>query len=190
MNIISKIQKKVCFSAYMFLFKNMPLSNAKPNLGQRWLRNFCARHFMVDGFIHPTANIEKGALLSPHAISLGENSGIGMSCRLLSHVTFGKNVIMGPYCFFCTKNHEFNRLDIPIIKQGYRPIQPIVVGDDVWFGQGVIVLPGVHIGNGCIIGAGAVVTKDVPDYAIVGGNPAKIIKYRSNENNYNNANIQ
>ena len=57
----------------------------------------------------------------------------------------------------------------------------INVGNDVWIGNNVIVMPGVTIGNGAVIGAGAVVTKDVPPYAIVGGNPAKVIKYRFTE---------
>lgn len=53
------------------------------------------------------------------------------------------------------------------------------IGDDVWIGTNVIILPGVNVGNHCIIGAGAIVTKDIPDYAIVGGNPAKIIRMRN-----------
>ena len=53
------------------------------------------------------------------------------------------------------------------------------IGDDVWIGTNVIILPGVNVGSHCIIGAGAIVTKDVPDYAIVGGNPAKIIRMRN-----------
>ena len=56
------------------------------------------------------------------------------------------------------------------------------IGDDVWIGTNVIILPGVNIGSHCIIGAGAVVTKDVPDYAVVGGVPAKVIRYRTEGN--------
>ncbi|NUP29519.1 MAG: CatB-related O-acetyltransferase, partial [Nocardia sp.] len=55
------------------------------------------------------------------------------------------------------------------------------VGNDVWFGNGVTVLPGVRIGHGAIVAAGAVVTRDVPDYGIVGGNPARLIRYRYDE---------
>ena len=61
--------------------------------------------------------------------------------------------------------------------QGSR-IAEVVIGNDVWIGMRVIIMPGVKIGNGVVIGAGAVVTKDVPDFAIVGGVPAKIIRYR------------
>ena len=57
-------------------------------------------------------------------------------------------------------------------------LKKVTIGNDVWIGTRVIILPGVTVGNGVIIGAGAVVTKDVPDMAIVGGVPAKIIKYR------------
>lgn len=59
-------------------------------------------------------------------------------------------------------------------------VEPVVIGDDVWIGTRVIILPGVKIGNGVIIAAGAVVTKDIPDYAVAGGVPAKVIKYRNN----------
>lgn len=64
----------------------------------------------------------------------------------------------------------------------------IVVEDDVWIGQNAIILSGVHIGRGAIVAAGAVVTKDVPDYAIVGGNPAKVIKYRFSDEIINELN--
>lgn len=57
----------------------------------------------------------------------------------------------------------------------------VVIGSDVWIGTGVIILSGVHLGHGSVIAAGAVVTKDVPQYAVVGGNPAKLIKYRFND---------
>ena len=63
-------------------------------------------------------------------------------------------------------------------QQWSLPKQKVIIGDDVWIGTRVIILPGVRVGTGSIIGAGAVVTKDVPDYAIVGGVPAKIIKFR------------
>lgn len=62
-------------------------------------------------------------------------------------------------------------------QQGMR-VSEVIIGNDVWIGMRVIIMPGIKVGNGVVIGAGAVVTKDVPDYAIVGGVPARIIKFR------------
>lgn len=77
-----------------------------------------------------------------------------------------------------TSSHNTARTDIPMNQQGHLEKKEVVIGDDVWIGRRVIILPGIKIGNGVIIGAGAVVTKDVPDYAVVAGVPAKVIKYR------------
>ncbi len=90
--------------------------------------------------------------------------------------------MMGQECAILTTNHRFDRLDIPMNEQGCSEIKPVVIGNDVWIGMHCIILPGVHIGNGAIIGAGSVVTKNVPDFAIVGGNPAKLISFRKQVN--------
>ena len=84
---------------------------------------------------------------------------------------------MGPNVTILTHTHIIDRTDIPMGQQGMR-IAEVVIGNDVWIGMRVIIMPGIKIGDGAVIGAGAVVTKDVPDFAIVGGVPAKIIKYR------------
>ena len=65
-----------------------------------------------------------------------------------------------------------------MIQQGYTEMKPVYIDDDVWIGRRVLIMPGVHIGTGAIIAAGSVVTKNVEPYSIVGGNPAKHIKYR------------
>ena len=85
--------------------------------------------------------------------------------------------MMGPNVTILTHTHIIDRTDIPMGQQGMR-IAEVVIGNDVWIGMRVIIMPGIKIGDGAVIGAGAVVTKDVPDFAIVGGVPAKIIKYR------------
>lgn len=86
---------------------------------------------------------------------------------------------MGPDVLIITQNHRFDQLDLPMWRQGFSPSEPVIIGNDVWVGTRAIILPGVTISKGAIIGAGAVVTKDVPEYAIVGGNPARLIKYRT-----------
>lgn len=85
--------------------------------------------------------------------------------------------MMGPDVTILTHTHNIERTDIPMGQQGMR-VAEVVIGNDVWIGMRSIIMPGVCIGNGVVIGAGAVVTKDVPDFAIVGGVPARIIKYR------------
>ena len=114
---------------------------------------------------------------------IGENSGIGIRSVIPPMVKIGDNVMMGPDCHIFTAFHEYSRTDIPMIQQGYSERKPVVIGNDVWIGIRTIIMPGVHIGNGCIIGAGAVVTKDVPDYAVVGGVPAKVLRFRNKKEN-------
>ncbi len=77
-----------------------------------------------------------------------------------------------------TNTHNFENCDIPMRTQGLKNIS-VTIEDDVWIGSRVIILPGIKIGKGSIIGAGAVVTKDVPEYSIVGGVPAKLIRSRN-----------
>ena len=94
-------------------------------------------------------------------------------------VTIGDHVMMGPECVLLSHNHRFDRLDIPMCQQGFSEEQPIHIGNDVWIGTRAIILPGVTVGAHSVVGAGAVVTKDVPPYAVVGGVPAKILKMRN-----------
>jgi maltose O-acetyltransferase len=110
-------------------------------------------------------------------IEIGDYSGLGKNC----HITFAKigcDVMMGQNFTYIHRNHRFDRTDIPMRLQGYDERQCLVIDDDVWIGANVLVLPGIHIGKGAIIGAGALLTVDVPPYAIVGGNPAKLIRMR------------
>lgn len=88
---------------------------------------------------------------------------------------------MGEDVLFLGGRHNFERIDIPIGKQGSQDEKdPLLIENDVWIGARVTVLPGCkHIGTGVIIGACSVVTKDIPDFAIVGGNPAKVIRFRN-----------
>lgn len=124
-------------------------------------------------------NIEKGADFGKgNGIIIGNNSGIGVNCEVRGPLEIGENVMMGPEVSIMTSSHNTLRTDIPMCKQGHLPKEKVTIKNDVWIGRRVVIMPGVTIGNGVIIGACAVVTKDVPDYAVVAGVPAKIIKYR------------
>ena len=145
------------------------------NIGQKQIRAFCGK--LILSKCGKNVNIEKGAIF-PSSAELGDNSGIGIRAQINGKVIIGKNVMMGPDVCIYAINHAFNRVDIPMNFQGFAPEKPVVIGDDVWIGARVIILPGIRIGTGAVIGAGAVVTRDVPDYAVVGGNPARILKMR------------
>ncbi|MBQ1412352.1 MAG: transferase, partial [Clostridia bacterium] len=100
------------------------------------------------------------------------------NAMLHGKVIIGKNVMMGSDCVIYVRNHRFDRTDIPMMKQGFTEEEPVIIEDDVWIGGRVSILPGVRIGTGAVIAAGAVVTKDVESYSVVGGNPARVIKKR------------
>lgn len=105
----------------------------------------------------------------------------GMTVIGAGDVTIGNNFHSGQGCYIVTQNHDYDfGNEIPYAKD-HSIIKPVVIEDNVWLGINVIVLPGVTIQEGAIIGAGSVVSKDVPKYAIVGGVPAKVIKYRDIE---------
>lgn len=86
--------------------------------------------------------------------------------------------MMGPNVTIYGSNHVFDSTDIPMRKQGMKKYPPVVIEDDVWIGGHVIIMPGLTIKKGTIIGAGSIVTKNFPEYSIIGGNPAKFLKSR------------
>ena len=110
---------------------------------------------------------------------IGTNTWIGQRCFFHSAggIEIGKAVGIGPEVKILTSAHADNDEDIPIL---YHPVHfsQVVIKDGADIGIGAIILPGVVIGFGAQVGAGAVVTKDVPDYAVVAGSPAKILRYR------------
>lgn len=108
-------------------------------------------------------------------IFLGDYVFMNYNCVILDEapVSMGNDVLVGPNCGFYTAIHP---LDTQKRRRGFETAKPITIGNDVWFGGGVTVLPGVTIGNNVVIGAGSVVTKDIPDNMIAAGNPCKVIR--------------
>lgn len=160
---------------YNLLGKHMPLSDSRFSFGSKKVRALCGR--LILDHCGNNVNIEKGAQFDSR-ISLGDNSGIGVNAFISAHVSIGNDVMMGPDCVILTSNHGFASLETPMWKQPSSEPKPVKIEDDVWIGARVIILPGVHVGTGSVIGAGSVVTHDVEPYSIVGGNPAKLIRYR------------
>ncbi|MDE6134064.1 MAG: sugar O-acetyltransferase [Muribaculaceae bacterium] len=108
-------------------------------------------------------------------ISVGKNFYANFNLVILDEapVTFGDNVFIAPNCGFYTAGHP---IDPSERRLGLEFASPITVGDDVWIGAGVTVLPGVCIGDRCVIGAGSVVVNDIPPNSVAVGNPCRVIK--------------
>lgn len=173
---MGKISRKIGALFYYSVAKHLPSSCSGIKVGQKAFRAFCGKLMLKQ--CGKKVNIEKGATFS-NRVSLGDYSGIGVNARIGGTCTIGSYVMMGTDVIVITHNHAFDRTDIPMMHQGFEDERPVVIEDDVWIGDRVIILPGVHVGKGAILAAGAVVTKDVPAYAIVGGIPAKVIKFRA-----------
>lgn len=124
---------------------------------------------------------EDSVIYPPFWCDYGYNIEMGKGC-LANHgltildgakVRFGDNVLIGPGCYFHTAGHP---IDPDQRKQWLVYTKPITVGNNVWFGAGVHVLPGVTIGDNAVIGAGSIVTKDIPADCVAVGNPCKVVK--------------
>jgi len=131
--------------------------------------------------ILPNVDAQAVEILSPFMVDYGYNIFIGAG-SFLNHnvylmdcatIRLGKNVFVGPNCGFYTAIHPF---DVVERAAGLETCKPIVIGDDVWIGGDVTILPGVKIGSGCVIGAKSLVTKDIPDNVLALGNPAQVVK--------------
>lgn len=172
---------------YQFLYyafaRKLPKSTV-PMIGKmasRLRRRCCKKLFAACG---GELNVEQGAYFgSGKDVRVGTLVGIGKDFTLHNCIlTIDDNVMMGEEVMILGGGHHFERLDVPMSSQGAKEKTALHIESDVWIGARALILPGCsRIGTGAIIGAGAVVTRDVPDYAIVGGNPAQVIRYRKNE---------
>lgn len=152
----------------------------------------------------PSSFFPGGIFFNKLRVGLASNLlTIGKNCKIQPRVNFGdgNKIVIGDYCMInenvyiqtaiignyvmiapnvalYANNHLFDHTDIPMVLQGKSSEVPCIIEDDVWIGRGVVVMPGVRIGTGSIIGSGAVVTKDVAPYSIMGGVPAKLLKKR------------
>ena len=165
---------------YYGLARHLPRSSRPLGIGRlsrRTREALCRRIFDKCG---KDINVEHGATFGDGSgITIGSCSGIGINAIVnpLGGIVIGDNVMMGEDVVIMTENHRFDDVSKPMRLQGYQR-SPVIIEDDVWIGLRVIILPGVKIGRSSVIGAGAVVTSDIPPYSIAGGVPAKVIKQR------------
>lgn len=179
LDLLSKLGGAFFLLIYYGFAQHLP-SSYSPMAGKTFnaTRRFCCRRiFKYCG---------KNTVIDRHAyfgngrfLVLGDYSSIGENCVVPKDTTIGKYVMMAPEVHIVANNHTFSDTEKPMCFQGSIEGQsPTVIGDDCWLGVRAILTPGHHIGKGSIVAAGAVVTKDVEPYSIVGGNPAKLIRKR------------
>lgn len=144
------------------------------------------REEILKKILHTDQLSEGLEVLSPflcdygYNIHLGNHVFVGHDCYFMdgAKITVGDNVFIGPSCGFYTAVHPMNYADR---NKGLEKALPVTIGDNCWLGAGVRILPGVHIGNGCVIAAGSVVTKDIEDNSLAAGVPA-VVKKKIDQN--------
>ena len=163
----------VCWILYYCVAQFLPLSYRPFGGLWRALRGSLVRGLASAGCdINIESRVEFG---SGRNLRIGSHSGIGPRSQV-GDLTIGDGVIIGPELLALTTNHRFDDPGVWIGRQGYSDSQPIHIGEGSWIGARVTILPGVTIGRFAVVGAAAVVTRDVPDYAVVAGNPARTIR--------------
>lgn len=171
------IKRSVCWILYYLFARHLPGNYTRYSFGSKSVRAFLCRPL----FKKFGKNVDIGNKVifnNLRGSEIGDNSGIGAYSQI-GTVKIGDNVMMGTECLILSQNHQFDDISKPMRKQGFKKDEPIIIEDDVWIGNRVIILPGVKVGQGSVVGAGAVVTKDVESYTIVAGNPAVVIRKRN-----------
>jgi virginiamycin A acetyltransferase len=175
-SIMSRIKRGMQKKAYTELLRK----------DERYRNNRIGPHVDLGNAVLRGGCVIKAPVVLRGNITIGKYSTIGQEC-----VLHGGTILMGNYCQLGPRvaiyalNHPMNRVSPYINRELFDGRlknaaldEPIIIGNDVWIGYGALLLPGVHIGNGAVIGAGAVVSKDVGSYEVSVGNPARIVKSR------------
>lgn len=140
---------------------------------REWTARPLLRHCGKNVGINRNAHFGRG-----DQFSLGDNSSLGYNARIVGDVSLGNDVGLAHNVFITASGRKFDGTDMPIVFQGKTEDDPVVVEDNCIIFAEVIILPGVRIHSGSVIGAGAVVSRDVPPNSIVAGNPARVVKFR------------
>ena len=133
---------------------------------------------LTDLFGYPLENVEINSPFDTDYgwnVKLGRNVFVNSNCYFMDGggITIGNDVFIGPSCGFYTAHHP---LTYPERNKGLELAQPIIIGNNIWFGGNVVVTPGVTISDGSVIAAGSVVTTDIPSHSLVASVPAKVVR--------------
>lgn len=181
-NIVRNIRRRWVTFYNQIKYSGILSSRGRVHIEKRvTLRPFFGMEKTLKVELHPNSQLKHDVIIQgTGTLVLGENSYISSFSVIgvNQRIEIGKNVMIANAVSIRDTNHNFNDLSKPMIQQGFNTA-PVKIMDNVWLGHGVVITQGVTIGSGAIIAANAVVTKDVPENAIAGGVPAKIIKYRN-----------
>ena len=174
------INKLMVYHKYGFIspkgvvIRQMNLKNLKYTKDHEWVR-------VDDDVAYVGITDFAQGELGDAQICIGNNVGLNYNVMVNADcggsIQIGDDVSIGPYTVMRASNHNFERIDIPIKVQKHVP-GTIVIENNVWIGAHVVILPNVKIGHATVIGAGSIVTKDIPPFSVAAGNPARIIKSR------------
>lgn len=172
--LIGKImlKNKECYISPRIKIMVNDVRNIK--IGKRTsINDFCT--IIVDNDPNPNSSFKESSLTIGNDCYIGEYNNLRAGG---GKIVIGNKCLISQHITIVATNHNIEK-DVCIMEQPWSEKNNyVVIGNDVWIGANAIILPGVTIGNGAIVGGGSVVTKDVPENAIVVGNPAKVIKYR------------
>jgi acetyltransferase-like isoleucine patch superfamily enzyme len=144
--------------------------------GEAWIE--VGDQCMIAELVTLCAGIAPGHDLGPEPVlRIGDRCVIGRGSHIVAHhsIEIGADVFTGPYVYITDQNHSYSDLEIPVGRQ-WPVNSPVRIGAGTWLGTAAVVLPGADIGRNVVVAAGAVVRGNVPDYAVVGGVPAKVIR--------------
>ena len=163
-----RIGPDILFTHWRLYFQNIGHSLCK----KKFKKFSDSAQFRPGAYAIGCSKIEIGnrVVVRPGCMLFGESNSLETS------ILIEDDVMMGSGVHFYINNHKYERLDIPLIDQGYGPEKPIILRKGCWIGANSILLPGVEIGENTVIGAGSIVTKSFPKGVVVAGNPARILK--------------
>ena len=174
------MKKKLLLLIYYGFFQHLPMQPFPGYkvgyLVRRWLVRNILKQCGDDVVVKDKCYFGNG-----NRLSVGSRTQLGQNSRLTGIVNIGDDVLMGPDVVIMATSHKWNDTNININLQGEDLERPVTIGNDVWLGTRVIILPGVTIGAQSVVGAGSVVTKDFPNGSVIAGNPARLIRSRYDE---------
>lgn len=182
-NLLGTIFRKISF--FLFVNKQLFKKNVRIDYTNKMSitsGNLFLSKNVIIGPYNVIYAIDSGHSSKKGILKIGENTSIGEFNNIRAaggSIIIGSNCLISQYVTLVASNHNIQK-DKLIIEQGWDELKTdIQIGDDVWIGANCTILPGVNIGDGCVIAAGSIVTKDVPEYSIVIGSPGKVIRKRT-----------